>query len=50
MLGAVIVVVAMVLLLPTALFAAGAAWSALLGESLEAEARRRAAHPKPANT
>ena len=34
MIGAVILVVAMLVVLPSALFAAGAAWSALLGTSL----------------
>jgi hypothetical protein len=37
--GAVILVVAMLVVLPAALFAAGAVWSALLGASLNSLAR-----------
>jgi hypothetical protein len=36
--GAVILVAAMLVVLPSALFAAGAAWSALLGASLNSSA------------
>ena len=41
MLGAVLVVVAMVIVLPAGLFASGAVWSALLGSALDTDARRR---------
>jgi hypothetical protein len=44
-LGAVLVVVAMVLLLPAGLFAAGAVWSAIVGSALDADARRRGQAP-----
>lgn len=43
MAGAVVLVVAMLFVLPAALFAAGAVWSALLGASLAAH--RPAAQP-----
>jgi hypothetical protein len=39
MLGAVILVVAMVLVLPVALFAAGAIWSAVVGRALDLDRR-----------
>jgi hypothetical protein len=39
MIGAVLVVVAMVIVLPAGLFAAGAVWCALLGSVLDADAR-----------
>jgi hypothetical protein len=45
MVGAVLVVVAMVLVLPAGLFAAGAVWSAILGSALDAEARLRQQAP-----
>ena len=44
-LGAVIIVIAMVLVLPIALFVGGALWSALLGSALAAE--RPPAEPEP---
>jgi hypothetical protein len=46
--GALLIVVAMLVVLPFALFAAGAVWSALLGEALTAEARSRAGSAQPA--
>lgn len=42
MAGAVILVVAMLVVLPAALFAAGAVWSAILGQALEADRRESA--------
>jgi hypothetical protein len=41
MAGAVLVVVAMLIVLPAGLFAAGAVWSAILGTALDVDARRR---------
>lgn len=45
MAGAVILVVAMLVVLPAALFAAGAVWSAILGQALTAD--RQAGGPSP---
>jgi hypothetical protein len=47
MIGAVLVVVAMVVVLPAGLFAAGAVWSAVLGSALDADARLRQQAPAP---
>jgi hypothetical protein len=41
MVGGVLVVVAMLIVLPAGLFAAGALWSAILGTALDLDARRR---------
>ena len=43
--GALVVVLVMLVVAPALLFAGGAAWSALLGSTLDADARRRAAEP-----
>jgi hypothetical protein len=45
LIGAVLVVVAMVIVLPAGLFAAGAGWCALLGSALDADARLRQKAP-----
>ena len=45
MAGAIVVIVVMLVLGPMALFAGGAAWSALLGAALDTDKKAQAAEP-----